>query len=74
MRSTLPCSETTSSQKERIFFDYADLEIHIGNVEQYRKFYVKFSEIEPHSRNPRLLSYRRPKLVNCTIETMLQSG
>ena len=37
--------------KERIFFDHADLEMHIGNVEQYRKFYVKF--LKPHSRNPR---------------------
>ena len=42
---------------------------HIGNVEQYRKFYVKFSETEPHSRNPRLLTYRRQELVSITIET-----
>ena len=28
-----------------------------------------FSEIEPHTRNPRLLTYTRPELVNSTIET-----
>ena len=55
-------------QKERIFFDHADLEMHIGNVEQYRKFYVKHF-LEPYSQNPSAhLTDRRPELVNCKIE------
>jgi len=38
-------------QKERIFLDYADLEMRLGNVERCRKIYGKFLEL--HSQNPK---------------------
>merc|ERR1712050_695719 len=36
-------------QKERIFLDYADLEMRLGNIDRCRKIYEKFLETHPHN-------------------------
>jgi crooked neck len=36
-------------QKERIFLDYADLEMRLGNIDRCRKIYGKFLEAHPHN-------------------------
>merc|ERR1712083_414724 len=38
-------------QKERIFLDYADLEMRLGNIDRCRKIYQKF--LEAHPQNPK---------------------
>jgi len=35
--------------KERIFLDYADLEMRLGNIDSCRKIYEKFLETHPHN-------------------------
>jgi crooked neck len=41
-------------QKERIFLDYADLEMRLGNIDRCRKIYEKF--LEAHPQNPKAWS------------------
>jgi len=36
-------------QKERIFLDYADLEMRLGNIDRCRTIYGKFLEVHPHN-------------------------
>jgi len=36
-------------QKERIFLDYADLEMRLGNIDRCRTIYQKFLEAHPHN-------------------------
>ncbi|CAE7564918.1 CRNKL1 [Symbiodinium microadriaticum] len=36
-------------RKERIFLDYADLEMRLGNIDRCRTIYSKFLEVQPHN-------------------------
>merc|ERR1711957_977658 len=47
------CKETEKGRRvmERIFTDYADLEMRLGNIDRCRKIYEKF--LEAHPQNPK---------------------